>query len=113
MNLLEPLTRLLPATLRSLLPGGRAWMPTRGLASILGVASNDLDTIRLGPRYHYRPFTLAKPDGRERRILARVVDEYLGAIGGRGRGGRCRYLLIHRPSPLRAVDNHDLRLQHS
>lgn len=40
------------------------------LASLLRVGTNELKQIRLGPRYHYRPFTIQKPDGRERRILA-------------------------------------------
>jgi hypothetical protein len=44
----------------------------------------------MGPRYHYRPFTIAKPDGRERRILApspalktlqrRLLDGYLAHL---------------------------------
>lgn len=40
------------------------------LSYILGVAASELPSLRLGRRYHYRPFTVAKRDGRERRILA-------------------------------------------
>jgi len=40
------------------------------LAAILGVAVDELDAIRIGPRYHYRPLVATKADGRERRILA-------------------------------------------
>jgi hypothetical protein len=44
----------------------------------------------MGPRFHYRPFSIAKPDGRERRLLApspalktlqrRLLDHYLAQI---------------------------------
>ena len=47
-------------------------------------------SIRLGPRFHYRPFTIAKPDGRERRLLApspalkrlqrALLDNYLARL---------------------------------
>jgi hypothetical protein len=40
------------------------------LAEILGVGAGGLDAISLGPRFHYWPFTITKPDGRERRLLA-------------------------------------------
>jgi RNA-directed DNA polymerase len=71
MSPLDPLIRLVPAGLRPLVapprpPSGQA----RQLAEILGVDAGGLDSIRLGPRYHYRPFRVAKPDGRERRLLA-------------------------------------------
>lgn len=71
MNPLDPLIRLVPAGLRPMLtpsrpPSGQA----RRLAEILGVDAGGLDSIRIGPRFHYRPFTIAKPDGRERRLLA-------------------------------------------
>ena len=71
MNPLDPLLRLVPPGLRPLVP------PPRGpstqalrLAEILGVDVGELEAIRLGPRYHYRPFTITKRDGRERRVLA-------------------------------------------
>src|SRR5262245_61330362 len=91
MKALEPLTRLLPAGLV------RPWAPPRAgseqsqrLAGLLGVDTGELASIRLGPRFHYRPFTIAKPDGRDRRLLApspalkqlqrRLLDHYLAAI---------------------------------
>ncbi len=40
------------------------------LARLLQLSPAQLAEVRLGPRYHYRPFSLTKPDGRERRILA-------------------------------------------
>ncbi|WP_337175220.1 reverse transcriptase domain-containing protein [Paludisphaera sp.] len=40
------------------------------LAGLLGVETSELDAIRMGSRYYYRPIAAAKPDGRERRILA-------------------------------------------
>jgi hypothetical protein len=71
MNPLDPLIRLVPAGLRPLLtrPGPPSDQARR-LAAILGVDAGGLDAIRLGPLYHHRPFTVAKPDGRERRLLA-------------------------------------------
>jgi RNA-directed DNA polymerase len=60
-----PLLRLLP---RPSAPSASA-METR-LATLLGVWPSALPSLRLGPKYHYRPFTVAKRDGRERRILA-------------------------------------------
>jgi hypothetical protein len=42
----------------------------RSLATILEIPVDELPAVRLGPRYHYRPFAIAKRDGRERRILA-------------------------------------------
>jgi len=82
----HPLARLFP-------PWGRDDLDIEGrerLANILGVPLNELDVIRLGPRYHYRPMTRAKPDGRERRVLApspalktlqrRFLNGYLDAV---------------------------------
>jgi hypothetical protein len=40
------------------------------LAAILGIAPEELSTVRMGRRYHYRPFSIPKRDGRERTILA-------------------------------------------
>jgi hypothetical protein len=61
--------RLVPSPLGGLnRPAGTG--PSPILAGLLGVDLGDLDTIRLGARYHYRPFTVAKPGGGERRILA-------------------------------------------
>ena len=87
MKPFEPLTRLLPASVR-LLAGQRAPSEqARRLAEILAVDVGELGAIRMGPRYHYRPFTIAKPDGRERRLLApspalktlqrRLLDHFL------------------------------------
>jgi RNA-directed DNA polymerase len=71
MNPLEPLIRLVPAGLRSsLTPPRGPSEQARRLAEILGVDAGELDAIRMGPRFHYRPFAVAKPDGRERRLLA-------------------------------------------
>lgn len=56
----------------------------------MNVAAGEFASIRLGARYHYRPFTVAKPDGRERRLLApspalkqlqrRLLDHYLARL---------------------------------
>ena len=71
MNPFGPLIRLVPAGLRPLLvPSRPASGQARRLAEILDVDAGRLDSIRMGPRFHYRPFTIAKPDGRERRLLA-------------------------------------------
>jgi hypothetical protein len=87
----EPLTRLLPAGLRLLLapPRVRSEQAQR-LADILQVDVGELASIRLGARFHYRPFTVVKPDGRQRRLLApspalkrlqrRLLDHYLAPI---------------------------------
>jgi RNA-directed DNA polymerase len=40
------------------------------LAHILDMPAEELASIRLGRRYAYRSFTIRKPDGRERHILA-------------------------------------------
>jgi RNA-directed DNA polymerase len=40
------------------------------LGAILGIAPQELSTVRLGRQYHYRPFSIPKRDGRERVILA-------------------------------------------
>jgi hypothetical protein len=91
MNPLDPLIRLVPDGLRPLLtppqaPSGQA----RHLAAILGVDAGELEAIRLGPRFHYRPFAIAKLDGRERRLLApspalkrlqrALLDNYLAGL---------------------------------
>lgn len=72
MDLLRPLTNLLPPALRAL--GRPAAAPCgeqeRRLAEILDLPVEELLALRLGPRYHYRPFSVAKPDGRERRLVA-------------------------------------------
>src|SRR5262249_38679319 len=57
---------------------------------ILGVGVDELPSLRLGPRLHYRPFVIAKPDGRDRRLLApspalkqlqrRLLDHYLAEL---------------------------------
>ncbi len=91
MNAFEPITRLLPAALRRYVtPDRGSTEPMQRLAAILQVDRDELASLRMGPRYHYRPFTIAKPDGRERRILApspalkgmqrRLLDGYLGTL---------------------------------
>jgi hypothetical protein len=71
MSPLDPLIRLVPSSLRSRLTAShRAFEQADRLAELLGVDAQELDAIRLGCRYHYRPFTVAKPDGRDRRLLA-------------------------------------------
>ncbi len=60
------------------------------LARILQLPVQELPTLRLGRRYHYRPFSVAKRDGRERRILApspalkelqrRLLHNYLASL---------------------------------
>jgi RNA-directed DNA polymerase len=91
MSPLDPLIRLVPAALRPRLASSR---PPSGqalrLAEILGVDAGGLDSIRMGPRFHYRPFTIAKPDGGERRLLApspplkrlqrALLDNYLARL---------------------------------
>jgi len=62
----HPLARLLPPWGRD----DREAKERERLAYILGVPIDELDAIRMGPRYHYRPIAGIKPDGRERRILA-------------------------------------------
>ncbi|HXG11812.1 MAG TPA: reverse transcriptase domain-containing protein [Gemmataceae bacterium] len=91
MSVLQPLTRLLPAALRlPLVPPRAPTEQARRLANILGVDVGELASIRMGPRFHYRPFTITKPDGGERRLLApspalktlqrRLLDNYLSRI---------------------------------
>lgn len=67
------LARFVPRPLRNLLPL-RPWpsvSPKEAwLSGLLQVPMGSLSEIRLGRRYHYRPFSIAKRDGRERRILA-------------------------------------------
>jgi len=71
VNPLWPLYRFVPRSLRAL------WEPARHfpeqafrLARLLDIPLPELASVRLGPRYHYRPFAILKSDGRERRILA-------------------------------------------
>src|SRR4051794_34519368 len=91
MKPFEPLTRLLPAGSPPLV--ARPWPPSeqaQRLAGILGVDAGELASIHLGARFHYRPFTITKPDGRERRLLApspalkmlqrRLLDRYLARL---------------------------------
>jgi hypothetical protein len=87
MNALESLTHLVPARLRALLPPRSSTEQMRRLASLLGIDVGALASIRMGARFHYRPFTVAKRDGRQRPILApspalkqlqrRLLDQYL------------------------------------
>jgi hypothetical protein len=91
MNAFEPLARLLPAGLRLLGTRPRAHSEqAQRLGAILRVDLRELASIRMGPRYHYRPVVIAKPDGRQRRLLApspalktlqrRLLDDYLAQI---------------------------------
>jgi hypothetical protein len=90
MNPLEPLTRLLPVSLRLLSRPGADPESAQRLATILGIDVGQLASIRMGPCFHYRPFSIAKPDGRQRRLLApspvlkrlqrRLLDHYLATI---------------------------------
>jgi hypothetical protein len=69
----NPLARFVPRCLRALVPapGSAAVSPqAQELSNWLGVPAAELARLRLGPRYHYRPFTVTKRDGRPRRILA-------------------------------------------
>ncbi|WP_165245780.1 reverse transcriptase domain-containing protein [Paludisphaera soli] len=87
----RPLGRLIPTALRSILPRFEHDSGAMGrLSTILGLSEDELRAFRLGPRYHYRPFTIPKPDGRNRRLLApsaalkrlqrSLLDEYLGRL---------------------------------
>lgn len=91
MNLFASLTRLLPPTLRAVFaPSPAAAEQMRRLANILHIDAGELASLRFGRRYHYRPFTIDKRDGRERRLLApsaalktlqrRLLDEYLATL---------------------------------
>lgn len=90
-NMFEPLIRLVSVRMRSLsTPVCAPGENMRRLAAILKVDVGELDSIRLGTRFHYRPIAVAKPDGRTRRLLApspalkmlqrRLLDNYLAAI---------------------------------
>lgn len=90
MNPLVPLARLLPPTMRAcLVPQPSAGQMLR-LAELLGVSVRELVNFRLGPRYHYRPFTVEKTDGTPRQIHApspalkrlqrRLLDHYLASL---------------------------------
>jgi hypothetical protein len=71
MNPLDSLIGLVPAGLRTLITPQRSrFAQSQQLAEILGVDAGALDAIRLGPRFHYRPFKIAKASGRERRLVA-------------------------------------------
>ena len=66
---------LVPPVLRSrLTTANEPSAPLERLACVLGVGVRELAAIRLGGRYHYRPFMVDKPDGRERRIFAPSPD---------------------------------------
>ena len=88
---MNPLARLIPGAIRPLLASRRAPSEqARRLADWLGVDLGGLDAIRMGPRYHYRPTAIAKPDGRERRLLVpspplkalqrRLLERYLARL---------------------------------
>jgi hypothetical protein len=87
---LEPLTQLLPASLRLLLPPRPGSAQAQLLASVLQVDVSQLGSIRMGPRFHYRPCSIAKSDRGERRLLApspalktlqrRLLDHYLASL---------------------------------
>jgi hypothetical protein len=108
MNPLDPLAHLVPASLRLLLspPGTRSDQVQR-LAGALAVDVRELASIRMGPRYHYRPFTIAKDDGRARRILApspalkqlqrRLLDQILSPlpVHGCATAFRCGSSIVH------------------
>jgi RNA-directed DNA polymerase len=91
MNPLDPLIGLVPASLRPLIkPQHSRFAASQSLAEILGVDVNGLDAIRLGTRFHYRPFKIAKANGSERRLLApspalkrlqrALLDNYLSRL---------------------------------
>lgn len=62
MSAWDPLIRLFPATGPS--------PQLASLAGILAVEADELASLRLGARYHYRHFEIAKGDGRPRGIAA-------------------------------------------
>ena len=67
------LSRFVPRPLRNLLLGPSApsiSATDMRLAGLLGMWPGEFPSIRLGRKYHYRPFSVTKRDGRERRILA-------------------------------------------
>ena len=90
MSAFDPLTRLLPGPWRLLWTPRAPSEQAQRLAGILGVDAGELASVRMGARYHYRPFTVAKPDGRQRRLLApspalkrlqrRLLDHYLAQV---------------------------------
>lgn len=91
MNPLAPLTHLLPPSLSTFVtaPASHSTQSVK-LARFLELPVAELSSVRLGARYHYRPFFIAKQDGRERRILApspalkalqrRLLDHYLATL---------------------------------
>jgi hypothetical protein len=71
MNAFEPLVRLLPAGWRPPLVASLTSSESAvRLASLLDLDVGEILSLRLGPRLHYRPLAIAKPDGRQRRVLA-------------------------------------------
>ena len=91
MNAFEPLLRWLPTGWHPQTEEtGDGSGPARRLAGLLGEEAGAPATLRLGPLLHYRPFAIAKPDGRERRLLApspalkrlqrRLLDRYLAGL---------------------------------
>jgi len=76
MNNEPHLYQWLRAGLATVLPQTRPqhnWTTFR-LARYLDLPEEQVKTFRWGRHYHYRPTVLAKPDGRERRILAPSVE---------------------------------------
>jgi RNA-directed DNA polymerase len=68
---LQSIYRLLPRSWRAMWEPRPTWDESAlRLAQILGLPPEHLKEVRLGPRYHYRPFVIRKRDGRERRLLA-------------------------------------------
>ena len=76
------------------------------LSAILGIAPQELSSVRLGRRYHYRPSSVPKRDGRERVILApspalkalqrRLLRRYLVAQRGAHKSAPPAPLLVRR-----------------
>lgn len=61
----------LPGFVRSLFtPTFESSNDEKKLAQILEIPIEDLPAVRLGKRYHYRPLSIDKQDGRKRQIMA-------------------------------------------
>jgi hypothetical protein len=83
-----PLSRLVRTLFSS--PANFPTEDEHKLARILQLPAQELPTLRMGRCYHYRPFSIAKHDGRERRILApspalkelqrRLLHNYLATL---------------------------------